>query len=393
MFIFSLFFFLLIQYSIYQSIVEVPKAWDALVAHDIFLNSAYLNALEHASPVNINMFYIGVFKDNDLVGVALVQRVQMYLKDMFRNTKASCIKSVLKNAISKVLKGNILVVGNLTHTGQHGLYFDADKISKTNFYSEVFKGVTALKSIVKTTHNKTIRLILVKDFFTEDDFLDTTFFQKEKLHKATVQPNMIMSVRDTWSSNEDYVASMNKKYRTRYKRAKKKLNGIVFKEMNLGAVKRQSKQLYELYLNVSNNAKFNTFILPENHFYALKDNLGEAFKVFGYYLNNELIGFFTLILNNKHLETYFLGYDCKHQYPNQLYLNMLYDMAKFGIEHNFDTIVYARTAMEIKSSVGAKPQAMEMYLKHTNTVLNVILKQVFRFMNPSKDWQERHPFN
>lgn len=68
-------------------------------------------------------------------------------------------------------------------------------------------------------------------------------------------------------------------------------------------------------------------------------------------------------------------------------------MAKFGIEHNFKTIVYARTAMEIKSSVGAKPVSMVMYLKHTNGVLNAVLKQVFRFMYPSKDWQERHPFS
>jgi hypothetical protein len=72
---------------------------------------------------------------------------------------------------------------------------------------------------------------------------------------------------------------------------------------------------------------------------------------------------------------------------------MLYDMAKFGIEHHFESIVYARTAMEIKSSVGAKPKAMVMYLKHTNFVLNTILKQIFRFMNPSKDWVERHPFS
>ena len=84
-------------------------------------------------------------------------------------------------------------------------------------------------------------------------------------------------------------------------------------------------------------------------------------------------GSITLILNGKNLETYFLGYDKAHQYPNQLYLNMLYDMVKFGIENKFSSIVYARTAMEIKSSVGAKPKAMVVYLKHTNRFMNAIL--------------------
>ena len=127
-------------------------------------------------------------------------------------------------------------------------------------------------------------------------------------------------------------------------------------------------------------------------FYSLKKRLKENFRVFGYYLDNELIGFYTLILNNKVLETYFLGYDKEHQYPNQLYLNMLYDMVDFAIENKFTSIVYARTAMEIKSSVGAESKEMVMYMKHTNEVVNAILKQVFSFMNPTQKWKKRHPF-
>lgn len=383
----------MIEYNIYKSIDEVPSQWDALVAHDALLCASYLKALEAASPSNINLFYIGVFKDEALIGVALIQRVQLYLKDMFRDTRVSCLKTFFKDTISKVLKGNILVVGNLTHTGQHGLYFDAEHITVTAFYNEIFKGISELQKIIKTQDRKTIRAILLKDFFVDDTVLHHSYFKHEKLHKATVQPNMIMNIREDWCKNMDYVSCMNKKYRTRYKRAKKKLNSIVCKEMDLEAIKANSRLLHSLYLNVSNNAKFNTFILPENHFYTYKLHLGEKFRVFGYYLKDELIGFFTLILNGKQLETYFLGYDAEHQYPNQLYLNMLYDMAKFGIENGFEQIIYARTAMEIKSSVGAKPKPMVMYLKYTNNILNGILKQVFRFMNPSQDWEERHPFS
>ncbi|WP_203256616.1 GNAT family N-acetyltransferase [Hyunsoonleella ulvae] len=383
----------MIHYQIYRNIKDIPKEWDVLTVDNLLLQSAYLQALAEASPNNIKCFYIGVFKDKRLVGVALIQRVQLYLKDMFRDTKVSCIKTLLKDVISKVLKGNILVVGNLTHTGQHALYFDTEAISITEFYTEVFKGVSEIEAIIKSETNKTIRLILVKDFFTDDVLADSIFFKQNKLHKATVQPNMIMDIREDWCANGDYVSCMNKKYRRRYKRAKKKLNSIVCRELDLQTIKDNSKILHSLYLNVSNNATFNTFILPDNHFYQYKLQLKENFKVFGYYLKDELVGFFTLILNNKQLETYFLGYNTQHQYPNQLYLNMLYDMAKFGIEADFNAIVFARTAMEIKSSVGAKPRPMVMYMKHTNGFLNGILKQVFKFMNPTKDWEERHPFS
>jgi hypothetical protein len=203
---------------------------------------------------------------------------------------------------------------------------------------------------------------------------------------------MEMDIKPHWLSNSDYINNFNKKYRDKYKRAKRRLGNITCSELDADTIKSQSKNLYSLYLNVSNNAKFNTFLLPENHFYSLKTELKDAFKVYGYFLNGELVGFYTLILNGKQLETYFLGYNIHLQYPNQLYLNMLYDMAKFAIENKFENVIYARTAMEIKCSVGAIPKPMVIYLKHTNTFVNRILKLLFKFMDPTQNWDQRHPF-
>lgn len=382
------------SFQIYQTVSELPDLWDYLVAHDILLQSKYLKAIEDASPNNIQLFYVGIFDKNELVGVAMVQRVQLYLKDMFRKTEVSCLKEFIQENISKVLKGNILVVGNLTHTGQHGLFFQKEKISQTEFLNLIFEAVEAIKKRIKEETRKTVRIIMFKDYFQNDTIhLENNFFNSQKLHKVAVQPNMIMSIESSWSTYDDYTNALNKKYKKRLKTARNKLNGIRCSEMDLETIKIHSNRLHALYLNVSNHAKFNTFILPENHFYSLKLQLKDRFRVFGYYLNDELIGFFTLILNGTHLETYFLGYDEAHQYKNQLYLNMLYDMVEFGIENGFKSIVYARTAMEIKSSVGAKPEAMVIYLKYTNGIINALLKQVFSLMNPKRNWEERHPFS
>ncbi|MGB6268131.1 MAG: GNAT family N-acetyltransferase, partial [Olleya sp.] len=146
------------------------------------------------------------------------------------------------------------------------------------------------------------------------------------------------------------------------------------------------------YKCVSDNAKVNSFVLHDKHFFNLKKELNNQFKLFGYYINDQLVGFYTLILNNNELETYFLGYDPELQHKHQLYLNMLYDMLTFGIENNFKKVVYARTAMEIKSSVGAKPHTMHIYMKHTNNfIANTALKFIVKTLNPIKKWEERHP--
>jgi hypothetical protein len=312
---------------------------------------------------------------------------------MFRKSSPSAIKTFFRDVVSSVLKGNVLVVGNLTHTGQHGIAFRDEEISPQEYLGTVIKAVSKLKNDIKKESGKTIRAILLKDYFLNDNIHKAKMvFQAEQLNLVKVQPNMVLDIKPSWFRLEDYIKTLNNKYKTRYKRARKKFGNIERRELGLDTIEQSSKQLHALYLNVSDNAKFNTFVLPDHHFISLKQELQTNFRVFGYFLENRLIGFYTLILNHESLETYFLGYDSEHQYANQLYLNMLFDMLDFAITNKFKSVVYARTAMEIKSSVGAKPIDMVMYMKHTNNLFNSLLKGVFNFMKPNQKWDERHPF-
>jgi len=382
-----------VNFKIYNSTDKLPNSWDALQTNDIFLKRDFLKGIEIANPDNISIYYVGVFSEDELVGIAIIQHVKLYAKEMFRETSSSIIMRLIKDNLSRFLKGNILVVGNLMHTGQHGVFFDSNKIHVSNFVEVIFDALNNIQKAIKVEDKKKIRLVLFKDYFENDTLLSVEHvFRNRSFQKVKVQPNMIMKMRSSWSVFENYISEMNTKYRTRYKRAVKKFGNIEKRELTEEEVKNSSETIYKLYLNVSNNASFNTFLLPENHFSFLKSQLKQHFKLFGYYLDNKLVGFYTLILNNNVLETYFLGYDEEHQYNNQLYLNMLYDMAGFGINNKFSSIVYARTAMEIKSSVGAKPQDMFMYIKHTSSFANTVLKLVFNFLDPTPNWEERNPF-
>lgn len=383
----------MINYKIFTSFKELPESWNAIAIHDLLLQTDYLRALEESAPDTITMYYVGVFKLDELVGISVLQRVQVYARDVFRSYSSSLINSLLKPGISKILKGNVLVIGNLTHTGQHGLFFRSDKISQKQFLDCVFNAVDELTIYIKEHKNKSIRVIMFKDFFLDDQIHEEKeAFNLHQLHKVLVQPNMIMNLNPKWNSFDDYYCDLNKKYKRRVKTARKKFNSIEIRELDAMEIQAHSKRIHELYLNVSNNAKFNTFLLPEDHFHTLKLRLGDRFRLFAYFSDNQLIGFYSLMRNKTVLETYFLGYDSEHQYNNQLYLNMLYDMMDFGISHHLESIVYARTAMEIKSSVGATKVEMNMYMKHTNKIANFLFKKIFNMMNPSQNWVERHPF-
>lgn len=384
----------MIHHKIYRTVDELPKAWDALLTNDIFLKTNFLKGLELSYPINISGYYVGFFKDEILVGIAIVQRVQMYTDDIFRKNGSDSLKQLAKQLVSKIVKGNALVVGNLMHTGQHGIYFNDNHINQADYLSELEKALDNLTLEVRAKFNKKIRVIVFKDYFENDNIhRDIAFFKRNNLYKIQVQPNMILAIPDTWETSEDYISAFNKKYRKRYKTARKKSSTLHYRELDTEYLKAHADTIFNLYETVSDNASVNSFKLQKDHFHQLKVHLKDQFKVFGVFLNEELVGFYTLILNGKTLETYFLGYNKDLQHQHQMYLNMIFNMACYGIENEFKSIVYARTAMEIKSSIGAKPHTMHIYLNHTNNfIANTVLKCIVKYMNPIQKWEERHPF-
>lgn len=159
----------MIHYKIYRNTRELPKAWDALPVNDIFLKSDFLEGLENSLPTNISGYYIGIFKSEILVGIAIVQRVQMYADDIFRKSSNNTLKQFGKQLVSKIVKGNALVVGNLMHTGQHGIYFNQNDISQNDYLNQLEKVLDDLISEIKAKFNKKVRIIVFKDYFEDDN--------------------------------------------------------------------------------------------------------------------------------------------------------------------------------------------------------------------------------
>jgi hypothetical protein len=149
-----------------------------------------------------------------------------------------------------------------------------------------------------------------------------------------------------------------------------------------------------LYDSVVRSAGFNGITLSQNYFTNLKAHLAEAFKVIGYFREGQLIGFYTVFLEKKRqsMESHFLGINHAENRHCQLYLNMLYDMINMGIYHRVKRIYFARTALEIKSSVGATPHEMYFYMQHQNPLLNRFTKPLFNLFNPQEAWTQRNPF-
>jgi predicted N-acyltransferase len=292
------------------------------------------------------------------------------------------LKIMLRDFLFKNFAGKLLILGNNMLTGQHAIAFATE--SKSN---EV---ISYLKSQVMPEFEGQ-HIHILKDFPEEE----TIHFEQpifEKSLKFTSQPSMCFSTQVGWTKEQDHVNALSKKYRDQYKRARKKADGIEKRQLNLHEIITLEARIYELYLHVAENAPFNTFFLAKNHFRCLKEKMGDAFRFFAYFEQGQLIGFNTLFQHDDLLETYFLGYDPKVQKEKMLYLNMLYDMVGCAIVNGFKQINFGRTAMEIKSSIGAVPENMYGFMEHQAPWINRHLARIFRLLEPEVTWTQRHPF-
>lgn len=377
-----------LHFKIQTSTSELNQDWDTLAQSTIFLQTAYLKILENAAPQNMTCYFISLFENDRLVGIALAQFLNLNKLSSF-GERDKCIKKSIRNVVFRNFCSHVLFIGNNMLTGQNAFQFDASFDPK--------KGVELLQAAAEEIKNTLKKKGIKVHITTFKDFneLESTPFSVpafQSYYRFSTQPNMIFKADPNWHTFDDYVSALSKKYRDQYKRCRKKAEGIHKQKMNLDDILAYEETIYALYHHVAQNAPFNTFFLPKNHFSELKKNLKDLFLFYGYFEEDKLIGFNTLIKNGNQMDTYFLGYDETIQREKMLYLNMLYDMIAYSINKGFKEIIFARTALEIKSSVGAKPEEMFGYIHHSNSIINSKMDKLFCYLEPKTEWQERNPF-
>lgn len=376
------------SYEIYNHTAQLPQNWNDLGRKNVFLSKEYLEILEKSAPINMTCHFIGLFQNQDLVGIAVSQFLDLNKLESFGD-RDQCIKAHIRKFILKNFSSHVLLIGNNMLTGQNAFVL-----------SENTDPVQAIRTLKKATEDlkhkfksigKKVHITTFKDFH-HDTLKNFKIEEFKTNYQYCIQPNMTFSIPAQWKTEQDYIDSLSKKYRDQYKRARKKAAGIEKRKMHLEEIIANEETIYDLYAHVAKNAPFNTFFLTKNHFRICKEILKDNFLFYGYFLDSKLIGFNTLIKNGKSMDTYFLGYDDSIQREKMLYLNMLYDMIAYSIKKEFKEIIFSRTALEIKSSVGAKPVEMFGFMEHSNPYINKHVYRIFPYLEPTVNWQQRNPF-
>lgn len=379
-----------VSVSFYESIDQVITEWTTRSPESIFFSHDFLKALEVSPPSDSQYRYALYYRGDTPIGLSYFQIKTIRLDESLRfedhpdMTSAQRVTNHVKKSVAGRFRAYTMVVGNLTLTGNYGMYFP--DMSASQQFELVEEAVELILPILRSQKIK-IRAVMYKDFKSAEQMADMP-----KYTQFSVQPKMTVHFKEEWSTVDDYLAAMKSKYRVRYRRARTKAEALDKRLLSLTEIKSLESDIHRLYKHVSDQADFNLFLLKPDYFYQLQKHLGDSMRTIGYFLDGQMVGFYTAISNGKALDAHFLGYDPVYNGSMQLYLNMLYDLVEEGFRQGARKVDMSRTALEIKSSVGAVPEDLHLYLRLTNETLNKYTPKLLAYFTPEEKWKPRSPF-
>ena len=359
--------------------VEVEDFWFTHPDNRMF-SPAFMRAMEEGLPPALRQRYLVLRDQQGTVACMSFQVTEFNALEDIRETAVwSGWWGKFKRLAARLGNFRLLVLGNMFMVGENGV---CARDAATGIAVE-----RELKSLMRIIARKENACVLVaKDFSA----LKPGF---KGFHPLEFQPAMSLEIRPQWASFDDYLADMSSKYRVRVRRAFKKAEHIRYVPLSLEAVIEHAGELAALYHQVVRASGFGVVEAGPAYFIAMKRRLREDFQITACFAGETLCGFYSTLRNGLHLEANFVGFSAEYNRSAQLYLNMLYRIIQDGIELGVKKIGFARTALEIKSSVGARPEQAIVYMAHVNPILNVLLPMSVRFLEPREEWVERHVFH
>lgn len=359
----------------------------------IYGSFEYLKALSKSAGEFGSFIYPKVYLNGKMIAAGCFQELDLNrekLKDLGRIFAADSSWTIRLEGAVKGLLGaksksmKVLIAGNCQVSGPYGLFF----IPEVSEVHQQFIWQQLIQYIENDLYPYSI--VLVKDLGGRSAEMDASW-RRDSFTATQVLPVMQMSLDPHWKSFEDYLAAMGSKYRIRAKAARKKGKELEVQRWNTEQIQGKIESIMDLYDQVYQRARFRLQKVNQDYFVELS-RLDPGKFIFNAWLEaGVLVGFSTMILDYDRADAHLIGLNYETNKSHSLYLNMLYKYVEDSISSQAKVLDLGRTAMEIKSTVGAVPVDLSVYLKLKNPLLNG-LACMLAGSATSETWVQRHPF-
>ncbi|HXD30939.1 MAG TPA: GNAT family N-acetyltransferase [Pyrinomonadaceae bacterium] len=359
------------------------ERWDSLTANNsLFLSRRYLRVLEEAGPENLRQRYALIFKGREPVAAIAAQSVTLSIAETRKESKHRRFSAPLE-----YLEEQMLVCGNLLSWGMHGVAFGPNQ-DPASLWPAVAEALYRLRRADKLFGDSA--LVMVKDI-TDEHAAAAASLARFSYRPLETDPNMVLEFSPNWRAYDDYLASLNSKYRKTAKQIDKEAlkAGCVVEELQ--DVGKHAETLHDLYLQTQRNARFRPVTLRTEFLPLLAERLGDDMHTTVLKRDGQMLGFVTTVRDGETAVGYYIGFDRKASAEAPIYLRLLQAVIEDALKLGCRRLSLGRTALEPKARLGARPQPMRVWIRHRIPMLNVIVRGLLRTISHDEP-PERNPF-
>jgi hypothetical protein len=378
--------------KIYTTVTEIPeKDWNSVVAErNVYLSLPYLKALETAMSPKMGFYYALSFNEKKEAVLASSFQVVPFEDKRKAYTEELCLVANHISNISKKIMNvsnlNVLVCGDVFCNGENGFLWN--NITPEQAIEGVQEVVAILKK--KKEVKEKAAMTLFKEFWpTSTKYTDE--LKKFNYRELMLDVNMVLDIHPDWKTMEDYLQSMKTKFRTKAKSVFKKSDKLEMRSFSVEEIEGHKELITKLFGNVLAKSDFGYGTLTTEALINFKRELGDKFILQGFLLEGKLVGFSTSFLNGENMEATYVGMDYEFNEQYAVYQRMLYNYVRLAIDNGAKQLQLGRTSELLKSSLGALPTNMKLYVRHQKSFPNLLLKPIINSISPSK-FELRKPF-
>ncbi len=384
---------------LFDRVADIPPEW--LQCDSLFLQRSFLAALEAYPPAGMQFRYACFRHEGKTISVLLFQVLHFNAAQSL-GIEEACEQPVnctaffpsLRQAIRKTVARRIdfytIVHGNLLLTGDYNGWFD-EQVNEQTRFALISSGFALVRQDTEKTYKRHIPVSLMKEWYPDHRF-PSALTDTGSWYEFRIQPNMLLYVNPAWKTFEDYLQALSSKYRVRARRAFGKAQTIRIRYLDVAETFARREELFQLYKNIANEAGFNMVRLHPDYLHGMLQSLPEEYRLAIFELDGRALGFFSYFINGREMVAHYVGFAQEENRQYQLYLNMLFHLIDKAISHRLAKINFGRTAMEIKSSVGAVAEDLYCYIRHRNKLYHRLIPELLHFLSPQEPWIPRSPF-
>ena len=357
-------------------------AWDAFLTAasqpSVFLDGRMMRSLLKAPdrPVAAVQWK----RDGFLIGLACIEDTTAESVNL--DTHVQSERSWF-SGISKLLHGKdgrfqfrVRVVGTVLGSGEHGQCWSPDVsasearrlLTETVFEPHRLDGV------------QVPRVVMIKDQPIWGEA------RREVQHQGWTplefDPEMLFHVNPEWDHFEDYMQALKTKSRTKIKRIMALSSDFELRTLSSDELTGRCHELISLYQGVYERSGFRLGSLHADELLTSKAEWGDDFVVTVYELGGVLKGFQCAYVGSEETEAFFVGFDPELRKTHAIYQRMLVEFICLGVERGSQRVNMGRTALEIKSSVGAMPRRLMCEVRFRNPLFHAVVDRYTQGYNP-----------